>query len=282
MFEVNHCFEIGSSHLVCQDYAISGQIQTENGLYHYGILSDGCSSSKDTDVGSRYLAMATRRILTSELKKNTDIFNINMNELGTKIITEASGYIDSDLLMENNSFDATLLFFISDDTQYRAVMFGDGAIFVEDNCRRIYSLEYQENTPPYLSYKLNADRLWGYSGKIGCTNKNLNVWNVTNPNAPLLETQVTTKIVDAPYFEICGRTEELVKLAIFSDGVYSFEKFTQGIVKIDFLESAERYLNYPVKKGEFLTRNFKHNAKENTKSSVRHFDDLSCVAIVRS
>jgi hypothetical protein len=50
----NHYFSIGKDHAICQDYAISKLINNGG----CAILSDGCSSSPSTDIGSRLLAMA--------------------------------------------------------------------------------------------------------------------------------------------------------------------------------------------------------------------------------
>ena len=50
----DHLFWAGDSHKVNQDYCLSG---SKSGL-HYAIVSDGCSSSPDTDFGSRILAKA--------------------------------------------------------------------------------------------------------------------------------------------------------------------------------------------------------------------------------
>jgi len=49
-------FEIGSTHLVCQDYALSG-------LYKdmcYGIVSDGCSSAENSEIGAQILCHGAR------------------------------------------------------------------------------------------------------------------------------------------------------------------------------------------------------------------------------
>ena len=48
-------FSIGKTHMVCQDYARSG---TTRAGHPYAIVCDGCSSSPDTDLGSRFLAMS--------------------------------------------------------------------------------------------------------------------------------------------------------------------------------------------------------------------------------
>jgi len=55
----DHHYEIGSSHVACEDYAMSG---TQEGLT-YAILSDGCSASKDSDVGARILCHLAKSAL---------------------------------------------------------------------------------------------------------------------------------------------------------------------------------------------------------------------------
>src|SRR5215203_2249321 len=46
-------FNIGATHSVCQDYVVASP---------YLILSDGCSSSPDTDIGARLLVKAAERV----------------------------------------------------------------------------------------------------------------------------------------------------------------------------------------------------------------------------
>ena len=46
-------FEIGNTHMVCQDYALNGS-SPDNRL-HYSIVSDGCSSSKHSEIGAQIL-----------------------------------------------------------------------------------------------------------------------------------------------------------------------------------------------------------------------------------
>ena len=64
-------FTIGSSHQVCQDYAVAG-LRNDRGLASqrnrlaYAVVSDGCSSSIDSDFGSRLLSKAAERLILSE------------------------------------------------------------------------------------------------------------------------------------------------------------------------------------------------------------------------
>ena len=56
----NSAMRIGSTHPVCQDYVVA----RNDGPYV--ILSDGCSSSPDTDVGSRLLVRAAEKIFIEQ------------------------------------------------------------------------------------------------------------------------------------------------------------------------------------------------------------------------
>ena len=49
-------FEIGATHLVCQDYALA----FANNEYAYAIVSDGCTSSPNTDIGARLISVIAK------------------------------------------------------------------------------------------------------------------------------------------------------------------------------------------------------------------------------
>ncbi len=54
--ETNSFYQIGKEHKVCEDYASCG-IEP----FPYAILSDGCSTGKNTDIGSRILVSITKK-----------------------------------------------------------------------------------------------------------------------------------------------------------------------------------------------------------------------------
>ena len=63
-------FRMGSTHAVCQDYAVASAwtaaAHTDGAApppRPYIILSDGCSSTPDTDVGARLLVKAAEPLL---------------------------------------------------------------------------------------------------------------------------------------------------------------------------------------------------------------------------
>src|SRR6185295_18680312 len=82
---------IGSTHSVCQDYAIA-----RNG---YVVLADGCSSSPDTDIGARLLVKA----LDQRLGTPTDIEELHRESARTALGWAAM------LGLPDQAVDATLL-----------------------------------------------------------------------------------------------------------------------------------------------------------------------------
>ena len=50
-------FSIGKTHRVCEDYARAGLLPDGRA---FAIVSDGCSSSPDTDFGSRLMTIAAQ------------------------------------------------------------------------------------------------------------------------------------------------------------------------------------------------------------------------------
>src|SRR5215510_2075397 len=82
---------IGATHSVCQDYVI---VRND-----YVILSDGCSSSPDTDIGARLLVKA----LDQTLKQPGDIEELHKNAARV-----ALGWANM-IALPPQSIDATLM-----------------------------------------------------------------------------------------------------------------------------------------------------------------------------
>ena len=61
-------FKIGSTHNICQDYAISGR--DEHYKVDYAIISDGCSGAEDTDIGSRLVSLIAKQNISLSTHSN--------------------------------------------------------------------------------------------------------------------------------------------------------------------------------------------------------------------
>ncbi len=68
-FHTDHHFIIGHGHLAdgkpCQDYTLSGLV----GGGAYAVVSDGCSSAGQTDIGSRIIAITTGNAIIEAIEQ---------------------------------------------------------------------------------------------------------------------------------------------------------------------------------------------------------------------
>jgi hypothetical protein len=159
-------FEKGHSHLVCQDYALHEKFEN----FQFVIVSDGCSSSKDVDVGARLLCHVAKDFLIHYYK--TEL--LEKLHGGINGIAELSSILElsilrkclelkSSLNMSSSSFDATLLIAIQYKLEVIVMGRGDGSIIFKyaDKIKYVRA-EYESGAPFYLSYKFSSERLTLY------------------------------------------------------------------------------------------------------------------------
>ena len=152
----DHAFFIGNTHTVCQDYAISQVV--DGGAY--AIVSDGCSSSPDVDFGARALALSAKRTLA---KGGSDC----LPDLFGKITIDNLRNLDTTFPLHPQALDATLLVAWIKDKQFKVHMFGDGIFFHQTSTTlRIVHVDFESNTPAYLSYYLDPMRMKRYEDTV--------------------------------------------------------------------------------------------------------------------
>src|ERR1051325_3113577 len=134
---------IGSTHAICQDYAIARN--------DHVILSDGCSSSPDTDIGARLLVKALDQLL----KNPADIEQLHKN--AAQIALDWSNMI----ALPPQSVDATLMSIHVTDEDLIIACSGDGVIVLESQAGvlDVYSISSPSGYPFYPSYVHQPDRL---------------------------------------------------------------------------------------------------------------------------
>lgn len=153
-------FEIGKTHTICEDYAISGNI---NGI-SYGIVVDGCSSSNEVDIGARILAKVVQKNISTLDEKifNENLLNCLYDNIRNNIIDGIKHYID-ELNLCDSAFDCTLLLMLSNQEKCIVLAYGDGNIIIRNkNFIKVINISYSSNAPYYISYFLNPKRLVGY------------------------------------------------------------------------------------------------------------------------
>lgn len=241
--ETNSFYQIGKDHKVCEDYSICG-VQP----FPFAILSDGCSTGKNTDVGSR--------ILVSITKKNIELFTPENYREFIETIVFQSKAIAKIMGVEKECLLATLTFIATIDNKTYVLMIGDGCfIYKENNEIKSISHEYKNNYPYYPIYiKSNIDE----------TNKGLLVKKDINQE-------------ELPYSTIqLYEFENIEWIMASSDGIFSF---TNGDELIDFENIKKEMSDIKSFKGEFIERKMKRVTKNFNKDGFYNSDDWSMTGI---
>jgi hypothetical protein len=148
-------FWIGSTHDVCQDYAMAGKWKDGEA---YAIVSDGCSSSPRTDWGARLMVDAAEFWLNHYDPMGTS------ESFAFEVALQARSHAGA-LRLPTESLDATLLV----ATSRLVRCFGDGSVAVlyPDGRIDLTTITYPSGAPLYLSYLFERDRYRGYRDAYG-------------------------------------------------------------------------------------------------------------------
>jgi hypothetical protein len=146
--------EIGKQHKICEDYIISGVKPVP-----FIILSDGCSSSKNTEMGARILCYLAKQYL--DYRKNK-LYNLNYKKMGNWIIHNAE-MSARQLGLDTTSLDATLIVSFLIEDMLSIYIYGDGCIVLRNDMDTVIkTIEFSDNAPYYLSYLVDDYRFGLY------------------------------------------------------------------------------------------------------------------------
>lgn len=254
---------MGKQHRVCEDYILSGYQP-----FQYIVLSDGCSSSKNTEMGARILCRLAKLYITKHIE---DPHEVNYNEMGSWIIYNAE-LIGKMLGLNESALDATLIISYVADNHVYIYMYGDGFVISqgEDGDILIDSVSFKNNAPYYLSYKLNKRKLDSYLSTnphmMRCVVVDYRS-SITKYNQPIIMSRNMNRVK---------------KVLICSDGIDSF-LFEKNLEKYDLNELVKEILSFKTTKGEFLKRRMNRLInKDLTSKGVFNFDDVSVGAYINN
>jgi len=246
---------IGSTHTVCQDYAIARS--------DYVILSDGCSSSPDTDIGSRLLVRALDQTLRATA--TTEIAELHKD--AARIALDWANLIG----LPAQGVDATLLSAHITDENLIIACSGDGVIILESKTGvlDVYSISSPSGYPFYPSYIHQPDRLTEMVINNRCTK------SITD----LRSNHVTTSDSLTIAFKL--NAADYKYAALGSDGITSFfhtqpsanGKHVEPVCLSDVL--AELW-SFKTSRGAFVERRMKRFKKD---TRWQHADDLTLAVI---
>tara|TARA_R110000824_G_scaffold12226_6_gene53529 strand:- start:102 stop:974 length:873 start_codon:yes stop_codon:yes gene_type:complete len=281
-------FEIGSTHEVCQDYALSGKI---NDSISFAIVTDGCSMSHkmcgQADVGARIVAHAARATL-QRIYGNDEKISITDNDVDefaeikniiSKSVVDAIKTVGVQLKMSNLYADCTLLIAITDGKVTNFFLFGDGgaAITFNDGSAIFKYVTYLSGAPYYLSYHLRAEGTDLYKNEFGGCPIIFDTYTFEN-NFELKDSKGIQCFVDSKeYSDSIGFTiEDAETVSVFSDGVSSFRQEPNGTLTVDIIKE---FVGFKNRKGEFVQRRMKRMLKDHKNDGIHHYDDISMASI---
>jgi hypothetical protein len=274
----NCAFYIGTTHDFCQDYA---RVR-KNAV----IVSDGCSGSLCSDIGSRVLGVtAINKIIELD-----SLYNFDEKEC----ILLARPSIQM-LNLPHECLDATLLAAIVYEYGSQAICCGDGVIVIsmKNDYKIVIDCAYSDSYPFYMNY------LYDTSGRYLSWKNNHNKRIITM-TAISPEGEVISEIIgenkrlpqDAGVIKVLEH-KTLVEIpdnnliefiAVMSDGVHSFyetittetSKFNKSVSYIDVLKDFLAFKNY---NQLFVQRRVNKFRKTCAKKNWGNSDDVSLAVI---
>jgi hypothetical protein len=271
----------GWTHTVCQDYAIHGSLVTlsdnEKTRMDYGLVSDGCSSSDDTDIGSRLILRSAychsgcmQNILRCvDAEGGNYMGNVNglWTDFAHKVAMYASKWV-SEMELDQTALDATLLGAFADNKWACTASYGDGSHIV---CRRVGTervieiehIDFLANAPPYPVYLTDNELQSAFANYSGNT-KRVMRWTSKG--------EFEERLGGEPSHVLVYPAEEVEFIAVVSDGVSSFG----DIGCFEVIQAFTAFRNYA---GEFVKRRMMRALDEYQKSQHVPSDDVSMAVV---
>jgi hypothetical protein len=266
-------FEIGSTHLICQDYALHGQFED----MAYAIVSDGCSEAPHSEIGAQIMCHVAQYYVnlfyhTGALAECS--MGAISSLLGNCILTRADE-IRKLYSIDRGALQATLLItFAFEKPDKRAMFFiwGDG--FILEN-RPDHTLVHELNFPSGAPFYLATD-LSVYKDKI------------ENPELVYTKHWIDkkgkeTSVLETRIDPFCGFSKDLRinfpdSITLCSDGLKSYQD--QSLKSVDLLTMAPAFVDYKSSNGVFVQRNMNFMKIANKKLQRTHYDDVGTAAIL--
>lgn len=284
-------FYIGTTHEVCQDYAM----RLNNDRTSIVAVADGCSGSIFSDFGARVLSVTA----LAKMKEIIRLGNIKKDE----IILSARPSLKI-LGLPIECLDATLLCAKSEGEVAEMICYGDGVMAMKLRDRDIYwilDIKYTDSRPFYLNY-LYSDRLneWREKhnkrkivssmikdGEVKIIDDNVNVmtpFDISDDKTKVAGLNSTQWGIEYGVLMTIFDPNEVEFIAIMSDGVHSFFKIiTEGTSKynesISYFEILKKLLAFKNFNGKFVQRRINRFRKDCEKEGWQNYDDVSLAVI---
>lgn len=252
-------FAIGKTHTVCQDYVRHGNLP--NGMA-YAIVSDGCSSSKDTDIGARILVCMAERYLQGIPEDPDEIRFDLVIEMARLVVKTMCG-------LDCTCLDATLLIAIETKTQILVFKMGDGVVSsrLRDGSWEYEYHEFTSGAPYYPNYLGDEPRRFAYMAQAN----DPVVYNIGGSvtNKFKHTSTVDDHIANMGMCSIYNKSDvDLVVL--MTDGACSFRSGLEPVMVHDIVK---QIVDVKATAGEFMVRRAKRFLGSYCATQGWHHDD---------
>ncbi len=252
-FSADCSFQIGAQHLrsglPCQDYALAGT--TKDGRA-YGIVSDGCSSGRRTDIGARVICLEAEETITFDF------------------VAGKNHFVDRFLTFEDML--ATRLSLIATQDRIHFSLEGDGVIAVscDDDSMTMFCFEWEGNRPCYPVYETD-----GFNKFLGTFPEG------STPFSMETRTFMGTREVYGSIISVVPQlkytthieTHHVKAAAIFSDGVTQIDG-------IPWYDAVRQLMHFKSTEGDFVKRRLNRFLTEVRKTGRGHIDDIAMAAVM--
>jgi hypothetical protein len=274
----DHHFYIGHTHIrggtPCQGYATSGVIE---GMA-YAVISDGCSTGGETDVGSRLVALSTKSAIKESWAVNKQLLdNSKPHEIALAQRVMLSGVSESLGLVRNDLLATVVYAWFCSKGGFIHVR-GDGVVATKYRNGRIQAVRFDwaDNTPFYPAYVSDnyVSFINVHGGDTQANKLQAIVCNI-NPDGQkkddkdvIMYTSLEEGIrgIVIPYEE--KELTDIEYIAVFSDGVTQIEN-------VDWVDAVHQLMAFKVPNGMFVTRKLNAALKKFKDNGNGPLDDLA-------
>lgn len=283
IISVDDYFTNGEKIKKCEDYALA-----ENDKFPFAIVTDGCSSSTETDIGSKVLAHAAKVALTNTKMPElvAPYFEKFYDAIGYSSIITASTVKDY-LKLDKTSLDSTLLIvflekkedFSVNTNEVHVMFYGDGFLLISDDegLHTLIYKNYKRNAPYYLSYLLDKERNIQYQHYFENTDST-EVELVTWVRSCLDSFKRYESYNEPTFFTLNLPISKNYSVCVSSDGLDSFFNSTT-CEKISYIDIAKELSHFKTFKGEFIKRRVRKGLDDLLKNNIYNTDDISMAGI---
>lgn len=274
---VDSYFEIGNSHVVCQDYALHGII----GDMQYGIIADGCSNAEHSEIGAQILCHVARYYMAlyyhTGLFRECTIDTLSLI-LGNSILKRADD-LRKLYPITPTALQATLLIIVAIQKEIFLFVWGDGVIIerYKTSENLITKIDYSANAPFYLVTDKKKYKEFLLKDKNTEPQKIIETFRIQN------SLQISHSVTEEspfylPYtFKILDYNS-IISITVSTDGILSYQDKNKN--PIDLSEIIPDFIQFKSINGEFIKRRMSFFKKTMQKKEWFHYDDIATTTII--